>query len=97
MPKKSKSTVTIANQSVSTDEPATNNLKSQKVSTTGTQAVPTKNTNSDINSDIPMVDFAGLFEKPMEKDAVWDVIDAFFGQHNERQLIAHQYDSYQQL
>jgi DNA-directed RNA polymerase II subunit RPB2 len=97
MPKKSKSTVTIANQSVSTDEPATNNLKSQKVSTTGTQSVPNKNTNSDINSDIPMVDFAGLFEKPMEKDAVWDVIDAFFGQHNERQLIAHQYDSYQQF
>lgn len=44
----------------------------------------------------PVFDFAGLFEQPM-KDAVWNVIDAFFGQHNDRQLLAHQYDSYQQF
>ena len=47
--------------------------------------------------DVPLVDFAGLFETPMEKDALWNVVDAFFGQHNGRQLIAHQYDSYQQF
>ena len=47
--------------------------------------------------DIPLIDFTKLFETPMEKDALWNVVDAFFGQHNGRQLIAHQYDSYQQF
>lgn len=53
--------------------------------------------NQSQNDDVPLVDFAGLFETPMEKESLWNVIDAFFGQHNGRQLIAHQYDSYQQF
>lgn len=109
MPKKSKSTVTnanavsgiLANEPVEKLQPTTNNRKGSDMPASSSQVVPDKNTNNSNNSNntasIPMVDFAGLFEQPIDKDAVWDVIDAFFGQHNERQLIAHQYDSYQQF
>jgi DNA-directed RNA polymerase II subunit RPB2 len=102
MPKKSKTTnVSNATQPVEVNKNTINVNGINADSSAKKQGLSTKeshaNSTVDASVSTPLIDFAGLFESPMEKDAVWDVIDAFFGQHNGRQLIAHQYDSYQQF
>lgn len=47
---------------------------------------------------VPLIDLDALFSgKDAENTAVWDVLDAFFKQHNWKQILAHQYDSFQQF
>lgn len=59
---------------------------------------PASNSHTSNSQQSPLIDLEALFSgKDAENTAVWDVLDAFFKQHNWKQILAHQYDSFQQF
>lgn len=62
------------------------------------EIAPDKVTGDCEQTQPPLIDMDALFSgKDADNTAVWDVLDAFFKQHNWKQILAHQYDSFQQF
>ena len=87
---KKKGTKTIKSKVVYKDSNQKSEINTQKSSTSNTEKV------TGLKKNI-LSDFEELMENTIDKSDAWDVMDSYFNQSNKRQIISHQFFSYEQF